>query len=158
MRMLQLHEYLALLDGGARTGSIDDAMASKCLQQAAAIWPLLRISDWEDHERQIETVAICQDSGHRLVHISADWPNCFLILVVPPERQEADSYLLFDIGAEYREVRFLCPNFDVDEVAEESIIRRYIAEIDGQRDPFAILEVGDGTYMQTGTRWPLSTM
>ena len=149
MRLLQLHEYLALLDGGATTQPADEELFSACLEQAQSLWPRLRLHGWRDRDRRIELVARCQATGTLLVHVSADWPNCFLILVVPAGRPEAEAYLLFDIGAEYREARFICPAFDVNQIADAEMIRRYVPKLQGENDPFAILEIGDGTYLQT---------
>jgi hypothetical protein len=148
MRLLQLHEYLALLDGGANTQSADDALSDACLEQARAIWPQLGLHAWEERNRSVEAVACCHASGKLLVHVSADWKNCFAILVVPPGRLQAEAFILFDIGAEYGDVRFICPAFDLDQVAEEGTIRHYVPQLGDKRDPFAVLEIGDGTYMQ----------
>ncbi|MBO0860110.1 MAG: hypothetical protein J2P21_16895 [Chloracidobacterium sp.] len=87
-------------------------------------------------------------SGTLLVHITADWKDCFLILVVPSHQLQAEGYLLFDIGAEYREVRFNCPAFGLDQVADKETIRRTVPLLPGAVDPFAILEAGEGTYNQ----------
>jgi hypothetical protein len=148
MRLLQLHEYLALLDGGANTQPAADALSKACLQQAQSIWPRLRISPWMDWDRRIECVAECHPTGKLLVHVSTDWKNCFLILVVPPSQLQAEAYLLFDIGAEYRQPRFICPAFDLDQVADEETIRRHVPQLQGKRNPSAVLGIGDGTYIQ----------
>jgi hypothetical protein len=149
MRLLQLHEYLALLDGGATPQPADEALSQACLQQAESIWPLLRLGSWTDSDRRIESVARCHAGGNRLVHVSAGRENCFLILVVPPRQVRAEAYLLFDIGAEYKEARFLCPAFGLDRVADEDTIRKYVPRLQGVTDPFAILETAEGTYIQT---------
>jgi hypothetical protein len=159
MRLLQLHEYVALLDGGTDKHPIGDDVSKACLSQAESIWPQLRMSSWTDRPRTIEYVARCRVTGRLLVHVSSDWKDCFLILVVPPHHLpphhlpphhlETEGYLLFDIGAEYREARLVCPAFGLDHVANESEIRGTIPLLPGASDPFAILETGEGTYMQT---------
>ncbi len=148
MQLLQLHEYLALLDGGTTTQPADEEFCRACLRQAQSLWPQLRLGGWEHRDRQVECVARCHATGMLLVHVSADWPNCFLILVVPAGRSQAEAYLLFDIGAEYTEARFICPAFDVDQIADAETIRRYVPKLPGEKDPFAILETGAGTYLQ----------
>ena len=148
MRQLQLHEYLALLDEGADTQPINDSLSKVYLGQAQTIWPQLQIGSWEHRDRRVEYVARCHASEKLLVHVSADWKDCFLILVVPPRQLQAEAFLLFDIGAEYSEVRFVCPAFDLDDIADEETIKRCLPQLHGARDPFAILETGNGTYMQ----------
>src|SRR5262249_53389680 len=115
MRQLQLHEYLTLLDGQARTEPPTETICQAALNDAQLIGPILKLSAWTDRKRRVECVANCLATGTRLVHISADWKNCFLILAVPPDQLHAEAYILFDIGAEYAQVRFICPAFDIDE-------------------------------------------
>lgn len=148
MRLLQLHEYLELLDGGTEAYQGGDTFFRVYLEQARAAWPVLQISSWEDRHRAIEYVAICRANGEKLVHISADWKDCFLILVVPQHQSHAEAYILFDIGAEYREARLICPAFEIDQVATQKMIRETIPRLKGETDPFAILQTGDGTYFQ----------
>jgi hypothetical protein len=148
MRLLQFHEYLGLLDGGAKTIPAADSHSRVWLQQAQALWPQLRLGSWTRRARNVESVARCHASGTRLVHVSANWQNCYLILVVPPRRVQAESYLLFDIGAEYRKARLICPAFDLDQTADEKTIRMYVPLLHGNRNPFAILETGKDTYIQ----------
>jgi hypothetical protein len=124
MRQLQFHEYLALLDGKASTEPPSEAVSHAALEEAQLLWPHLKIGDWTDRERKVEYVAKCLATGTLLVHVSADWENSFLILVVPPGRVQADAYILFDIGAEYTEPRFICPAFEIDGVADESVVAR----------------------------------
>ena len=148
MRLLQLHEYLAILDGGATIEPAVDALSKSSLDQAQSIWPRLGISSWADRRRDVQSVARCRASGTLLVQITTDWKDCFLILVVPPHQLQAEGYLLFDVGAEYRKVRFDCPAFELYQVADEETIRRTAPRLPGARDPFAILEAGEGTYIQ----------
>jgi hypothetical protein len=112
----------------------------------------LQIGAWEHRDRRVEHVARCNTSETVLVHVSADWKDCFLILVVPPRQVQADGFLLFDIGAEYRPMRFICPTFELDDIADEATIARCLPQLQGARDPFAILESRGGTYMQTLAR------
>lgn len=42
MRLLQLHEYLAILDGGATTEPVEGTLFKSSLNQAESIWPQLR--------------------------------------------------------------------------------------------------------------------
>ena len=147
MKQLQLHEYLALVDGGAPTIPVEQSLADEALKQAEALWPDLRIDTWEKRKRKVECVAQCSN-GTRLVHVTANRRNCFLILVVPPKKKAATKYLLFEIGAEYAEPQLICPAFDLDGPADKVTIRKIIPRLDGQRNPFAILNIGNGTYIQ----------
>jgi hypothetical protein len=83
------------------------------------------------------------------VHVTADWKNCFLIIVLSAASLQPESFILFDIGAEYQQSRFVCPAFDIDDVPGEDTIRTCLPRLQGQHDPFAIIDRGEGTYMQT---------
>ena len=146
MKQLHLPEYLKLLDRGV-TGVDAQLQESEWLQQAEDLWPDLKIDAWEKRKRKVEYIGQCGD-GTRIVHISASRKNCFLILVVPPKKKAATRYMLFDIGAEYAEIQFNCPEFDIHAPAEKAVIRKCIPKLDGSRNPFAILAAGDGTYIQ----------
>ena len=149
MRLLQLHEYLDLLDGGVATQAADHGLAQTALATAESLWPTLKISPWDATSRTVEMIARCTNSGKRLVHVTADWKNCYLILVFECDSEIPESYILFDIGAEYSEVQFVCPAFEIAAPATEDLIAKYIPRLkDTESDPFAVLDIGDGTYMQ----------
>lgn len=150
MRLLQIQEYLAMLDGGAETAEADDALTTAALAAAESLWPTLQLSAWSDLPRTVETVARCVNTGVRLAHVTADWMNCYLILVFPPEGDQTDSYILFDIGAEYSEITFECPAFGIKSPVSEEMIEEYVPRLQQtDNDPFAILDLGNGSYMQT---------
>lgn len=149
MRLLQFHEYLALLGGGANVAPplADGARHASWLDHARQLWPALRLDAWEARPRRVDSVTR-GSGGERLVHVTADWKDCFLILVVPPGEDTPSSHILFDIGAEYSETRFNCPAFGLDAPVERDVIADVIPRLRGASDPFAILDKGHGTYMQ----------
>ncbi|QDT59825.1 hypothetical protein SV7mr_23370 [Stieleria bergensis] len=150
MRLLQIQEYLAMLDGGAETADADERLTEAALAAAESLWPTLHLAAWGDLPRTVESVARCVNSGIRLVHVTADWINCYLILVFPPESDETDCYILFDIGSEYSEITFECPAFGIRKAVSEELIEEYVPRLQqADSDPFAILDLGNGSYMQT---------
>ena len=149
MRLAQIHEYLILLDGGTKTVTATDDECRVWLEYAHRVWPQLEIDSWQAHPRSVSLVTDCQATGHRLGHVTADWENCFLILIVPPGETMPESHILFDIGAEYESLTLLCPTLELDEVVTEPSIANAIHKLPGREDPFAIVDTGRGTYMQT---------
>lgn len=149
MKQLQLHEYLALLEAGAPQATMSAQLKEACLEQARRLWPKLGIAKWAKHPRRIEHVT--WSNAHRvyLVHVTADWKNCFLILMVPQGAMEADCYILFDIGAQYGGQQLICPTLNLEEAVTEELVRDCIPKLRGRSDPFAILEMNGGTYIQT---------
>ncbi|MEJ1167332.1 hypothetical protein V9K97_26840 [Variovorax sp. CCNWLW186] len=87
-------------------------------------------------------------NGHVLVHVPAVAADCFLIVWLGSEPVAPDSYILFDVGAEYVSATFSCPALELAGAANEDDIRRAIPELPGKPDPFAVLELRGGTYMQ----------
>ena len=149
MKLIQLHEYLNLLDGGAEQADASEEECHEWLQYAERIWPRLEISDWQAASRSVFFIVECAASGHRLVHVNADWENCFLILITPADTVEPEAYLLFDIGAEYRELTLICPTLQLEDAVTDALIEESIRKLPGREDPFAILDAGEGTYLQT---------
>ena len=139
---------MKILEGGANKHAVDDALSKYSIAQAESIWPQLKISSWSDHPRSVEYVAKCEVSGKLLVHITTDWKDCFLVLVMSPDELKAEGYILFDIGAEYQQIRLVCPTLGLDQVAEEGMIRSTVFRLPGKRDPFAILEANERNYIQ----------
>lgn len=148
MKQLQLHEYLRLLDGGTDSHVLEDDRADGWRAQARALWSELRLDRWAARARRISMVYRCRTSGRLLVHVTADWKDCFLILSVPPAADDADAWILFDIGAEYVPTQIDCPALGVRQQANERIIRDCLERLPACDEPFAILDKGRGTYMQ----------
>lgn len=150
MRLLQFHEYLALLDGDAKviSPSPGDSRSAGWLEAAREIWPSLGLDAWQARPRRVDTITRCVTGGELLVHVTADWKDCFLILVVPPEQERPSSHILFDIGAEYSQTYFNCPAVGLDAPVEREMIADVIPRLGREADPFAILDKGEGTYMQ----------
>ena len=150
MKQLQVHEYLELLDEGVQSEEASKAVTESAMRVAKSLWSDLRIAVWNAHPRQVELVSRCQESGRQLVHVSADWKNCFLILVFPSQTTDPESFILFDIGAEYNEPLITCPAFGMEDepVTEHLIEERIPALQQVKENSFAILQTGDGTYIQ----------
>lgn len=148
LRQLPLRDYLELLDGGVTTAEPSPELVRAALRQAEVLWPELKIGEWKQAKQKCDKLAICSD-GQQLVHVRANRKNCFLILVVPPQQLRATGYLLFDIGAEYAEIKFSCPQFKIEKVAKKFDILQSLPKLPGTRNPFAILGATSGTYLQT---------
>jgi hypothetical protein len=147
VRQWQFHEYLQLLDTGVATAEPSPDLVRAALGQAEVLWPKLKIGVWSAVKQRVESLSVC-GSGERLVHVRANRKNCFLILMVPPETLRASGYLLLDIGAEQGDIRFDCPEFDIDRPVSKADIYQYIPRLPGKSNPFAILELAPGTFMQ----------
>lgn len=148
VRHIQLREYVELLAGGAGIEPVTPELAEACLAQAESLWEELQLGRWNDHPRNVELVVRCQGEATRLVHVTANWPNSFLIFVVPAEQPEPSGFLLFDIGAEYAGTRLICPDLHLDCEPTEELIRQVLPQLTELADSFVILEQNDATYLQ----------
>jgi hypothetical protein len=147
MKLLQLHEYLRFLDAGTGRHQLSQSELDRCMSTAQEIWPDTGLLPWESAPRTVAYVWKSNDGRHTAAHITADRENCFLIVVL--SEGHASSYIVFDIGAEYSEAQYICPSIDYEGPAQRDVILQSIPNLRDHGDPFAILDVGGGTYLQT---------
>jgi hypothetical protein len=147
MNLLQLHEYLRFLHAGIEDHQLSQSELDRCMSAAQEIWPDTGLLPWESTPRTVAYVWRSKDGRHAAAHITADRENCFLIVVLSEER--ASSYIVFDIGAEYSEAEYICPSIGYQGPAQRDVILNSIPNLRDHGDPFAILDVGGGTYLQT---------
>jgi len=147
-RLLQIHEYLGLL--GATRIEVADEARVRALAAAETLWPALGLSAWSEHPRELASVQRSHATGAVLWHVTADHPDCFLILVSTDEAAPPYSYILFDIGAEYGPIYFVCPTLGIDEDVHgmgRDAVRDALLRLRGRKDPEAFLDKGGGTYL-----------
>lgn len=146
-RRLQIHEYLDLL-GCTPVAAPADAQA-RVLTFAKTIWPKLGLGGWGAHSRDLHHVCRSNTTGALLWHVNADHRDCFLILVTANEATPPYGFILFDIGAQYSVLRFTCPTLGIiDGETNRDTIRDALPRLRGHADPYAILDAGEGTYLQ----------
>jgi hypothetical protein len=147
MKLLQLHEYLRFLDAGTGRHQLSRNELDRCMSAAQEIWPDTGLMPWESAPRTVAYAWKSNDGRHSAAHISADRENCFLIVVL--SEGHPSSYILFDIGAEYSEAEYICPSIGYQGPAQRDVILESLPNLKDRGDPFAILDVGGGTYLQT---------
>jgi hypothetical protein len=147
MKLLQLHEYLKFLDAGTAQHQLSPSELDRCLSAAREIWPDTGLLPWESAPRTVAYAWKSNDGRHIGTHISADRENCFLIVVLSEERPLC--YIVFDIGAEYSEAEYECPSIGYHGPAQRDVILNSLPNLRDHADPYAILQVGNGTYLQT---------
>src|SRR5215510_11614136 len=146
MKLLQLTEYLRFLDGTAEH-QLSQSELDRCMSAAREIWPDTGLLPWEAAPRTMAYAWKSHDGRHTGAHITADIKDCFLIVVSSEERPI--SYIVFDIGAECAEPAYICPLIDYEGAPERDVILNSIPNLRDHKDSFAILDRGDGTYLQT---------
>jgi hypothetical protein len=154
MRLLQMHEYLGLLRQGSTSIELDPLVARQGLAAAQEIWADTGLAAWDAQSRHIEEVART-NGGHLLCHVNADHRNCFVIVVIDGVSRRPDSYIVFDIGAQYRGLpTFICPPIDHEGEPTEELIAAAIPKLMSEPNGFAVLDLAPGTYMQTAADGP----
>jgi hypothetical protein len=148
IKQLQVHEYLDLLREGTDKTEITGEPLTSSQTVARSLWPELGVGAWPQRGPQAPFSVRSRSSGKLLVHVPAGPPDSFLILVLSSQGLNPSEYILFDIGAQYMQPTFSCPAFGAEGKAEEATIRQCIPQLVGHRDPFAVLELREGTYMQ----------
>jgi len=147
-RLMQLHEYLGLLQGGTEDHAGSDAVKRSAVELARSLRESLRLAAWTAPE--LAQVFARRSKAHDalLVHVPLGMSDCFFIAVFRNGASAAQEHLLFDIGAEYQQPMLDCPEFGVAEPANEANIRRWIPLLQGKPSAFAVIELRGGTYMQ----------
>lgn len=146
-KLLQQHEYLDLLKGDLERHQPSDAEAAGALALAHKVWSPLQLGAWE--EPRSDTFAWRnRERGQVLVHVSTATQDCFLIVVFSDAAATPDAYILFDIGAEYVQASIACPALGLVGPTSIEDITRAIPQLPGQAEPFVVVELRGGTYMQ----------
>lgn len=145
MRILQLKDLLQRLDGGAK-GTVPPAdAANRMAEYAAAVWTSCGLDGVAP-----SAIEYCAGvSGELLGHFDAGRKDCFLIVVCPEAAGPPTGHLLFDIGAEYQMSEY--QNLSTGFVGEptEAMLADSLSRLGEGGTPAAILDRGDGTYLQT---------
>lgn len=147
-RLVQLHEYLDLLEGGTEDHAASDAVKRNAVELAGSLRESLRLTAWTAPELARVFVRRAKAHDALLVHVPLDLPDCFFIAIVRHGASTAQEHLLFDIGAEYQLPMLESPDFGVSEPANEANIRHWIPRLQDNSAAFAIIELRGGTYMQ----------
>jgi hypothetical protein len=148
LRLYQLHEHLALMDTGVRKFDAPRPVRDACEQAAFTVWPQTGLQPWEAHPRVTDFCYACGDGVHGYLHFGADHPNCFMIVIVEIEAARPVGWLLFDIGAEYHNALYVCPTIDFEGEPTGAVIADSIPRLRDEADSWAVLDRGNGTYMQ----------
>ncbi|ATQ41862.1 hypothetical protein [Caulobacter mirabilis] len=147
-----MDEYAALLTPGMRTVDLDEATRTRVLAAARSVWPQTGFKRWEALSRRVELAAQTADGRTVLAHVTADWKDCFVIILLDRSTDSLEAFFVFDIGAEYRPLTLECPGLrDAGELTPE-VIERAVAGLGVDDDSYLILDAGEGTYMQAARR------
>jgi hypothetical protein len=146
-RLLQQHEYLDLLEGGLEKQQPSDAETASALALAREVWSPLHLGTWD--ESASNTFAWRnQERGQVLVHVPTGLQDCFLIVAFGGGTATPDAYILFDVGAEYVHASIACPAFGLVGPTSVEDISRVIPQLPEKTEPFTVVELRGGTYMQ----------
>lgn len=150
MRLLDKRQYLQLMvQPPEEIVPATDAVA-RVLEYATEVWSALELK-----QRVLRTKDVALVFRHgdiRLFHVLAyprRQPETFVIIVVD-RNDTVEGHLLIDLGADDAPPYFECLAVDFAGVPERADIESIIPQIDPDDDnPFAVLTLGEGTYMQT---------
>jgi hypothetical protein len=149
-RLLTKLEYLRLLSNAASPISAAQT-AEQILGYAAEVWQSVGLK--QRKLRNADIIASYRDGARHLFHLKAyprKQPDTVMVIVFDPTVSEVFGHILIDLGAENSTPRLDCPSSEyegnptIDEI--ESLLAQIHPDDD---DPFAIMETGDGTYLQT---------
>jgi len=146
--LLQLHEHLANLKPGVSKFEPDNALKDACLCAAKVIWDQTGLSAWDARPRAVQHFYEYGNGTLGFAHVNADHKDCFVMIIFDRKSSTPSGYLLFDIGAEYAEPLYICPAINHEGPPTEEMIENSIPKLMSHQDPFAVVDIGYGTYMQ----------
>ena len=148
MPPLQLKDLLALMDGGVTGTAAPLDVAMRAQRHAADVWSDCRLPG--PAPASIEYCGLTRGTGKYLCHFNAGRKDCYLIVICAAATGSPEAHLPFDIGAQYRPASFtdLSTNFAA-EVTDEMLAAALPRLLEAGGTPAAILENGDGSYLQT---------
>lgn len=149
-RLLTKLEYLRLLSNAASAISVDQA-AEQILVYAADVWQSAGLK--QRKLRNADIIASYRHGARHLFHLKA-YPrkqrDIVMVIVFDPDVSEVFGHILIDLAAEYSTPRLDCPSSEYEGNPTIDEIEALLAQISpDDDDPFAIMETGDGTYLQT---------
>ncbi|RNF83822.1 hypothetical protein [Montanilutibacter psychrotolerans] len=149
MRLLQIHEYLDLFPpDGASTAGISPAVVQTCLRAVETVWARTGLGCWDHVDRGVYYTSATADGRYLLAHIDADHSNCFVIVAYNLRSQLPESYIVFDIGAEYADPVLVCPGADYEGPATDELIETWVPRLASHsEEPIIVLDRGHGTYL-----------
>lgn len=147
-RLMQLHEYLALLQEGTEEFAAGERIKRDAFSLALSLREELRLPLGPERSLELVLARRCKVQRISLVHVPLAAEDCFFIAMYRQDASSAHAHLVFDIGAEYQRPFLECPDFGVGEEATEDNLRRWIPRLAEAPDAFAIVKRRDGTYIQ----------
>lgn len=149
-RLLNKLEYLSLLTKNPATVS-HQSYAEQVVTYASTAWPGLELK-----KRKLRNSDIIGCYRHRAVqvfHVKAfprKRPETNVVIVFEPSTSEFIGHILIDLAAEHSTPRLDCPSSEYEGNPQPDEIESLLAQITPDDDnPFAIMETGEGSYIQT---------
>ncbi len=122
MQLLDKLQYLRMLREGAEKVTPKPEATARVLEYATHVWPSLDLK-----KRILKTTDIVVTNDDHI-----------------------EGHILIDLAAEYSEPFLNCPSFEFEGTPTPDDLKSLIPQIHPNDDnPFAILMLGDGTFMQT---------
>ena len=150
MQLLDKLQYLRLMgpDSGEEHAPTAEAI-DRVLIYATDVFPHLQLK--QRKLKANDVVAVFQYGDRTFFHVKAfprKMEDTFVIVVTSVDGFH--GHILIDLAAEYSQAYLDCPSLGFADVADATDIERLIPQIHPRDDnPFAILSVGEGTFMQT---------
>jgi len=150
MQLLDKLQYLGLM--GPVPGTVvspTSQTVDRVFAYATTVFPNLQLK-----HRKLKTddlASVFQHGEHTFFHVKA-FPRTMkdTFVVVVAKDTTFVGHILIDLAAEYSQPYLNCPSFDFSDAPDAKDIERMIPQIrPDHSDPFAILSLADGTFMQT---------
>lgn len=149
MKLLNKRQYLKLLSDASEQITPEGAVIETVLDYAGSVFPTVGLTARKLKPSDVRYTF--RNGKRQLCHVRAfprKSPDTFLIVVFGPKKIE--GHILIDLAAEYSAPYLDCVATGYKGTPDRKTLENQIRSIDpNQPNPFAILNTGEGTYMQT---------
>ena len=144
---MQLKDLLELIEGGVEKTDLPPRWADGTAKYAARVWEgcLLPGPIPSESEYTIRS----RTGAKILCHFPTIREGCFLVVVLDDGTGEPEDHLPYDIGGQYRPPVYRDLSTEIEGTAQESRIASSLLDLGKFGTPAAILEFGEGSYLQT---------
>lgn len=150
MQLLDKLQYLQMMVEGPQQVDPAEDQVERVLEYATGIWPALELRARKLKVSDI--ISVYQHGDRQFFHVKVfprKSPDT-QVIVITDAAGGFEGHILIDLAAEYAEPFLECPSADFEGLPQPADIEALIPSIDPDEDnPFAVLSVGDGTYLQT---------
>jgi hypothetical protein len=151
MKLLDIAAYRELATGDATAVTATPDAIERVLAYATRVWKQVGLAPRKLRASDVTRVELRGEVA--LFHVRAyprKRPDTVLAIAAGADGKRVQGHILIALTRDDELPHLLAPGLGVDVVVTEAELRKHLQSLHAElRDPFAVLTLSDGTYMQT---------